>query len=100
MTDYHESKIVPLIGVADGVNRTFDTPTAFVSGTIKVFFNGVEYHGADDRKGWTEVTDSRILMDEAPRANDYLEAFYQELSTVPGIGNVVGTPFDPDGVLP
>jgi len=97
---YYQGKIVDLIGVPDGVEREFVTPSAFAPDTIKVFWNGVEYRADDDLKGWVEVSTSRIRFNVAPLANDILQAYYHETNPVPGLDNVVGTPFDPDGVLP
>ena len=102
MTDYHESKIVDLIGSVDGVNVSFKTPTKFVSGTLRVIFNGVVYPPDDDRKRWIELSDDTITFDTAPRPGDILQAFYQDkdVSGQIGLDNVKGSPFDPNGVLP
>lgn len=100
MIQYHESKIVPLIGTPDGAMRDYVTPTAFVTGTIKVIWNGVVFEPTDDRRGWTEVSDNVIRFGTAPKVGDELSCFYQELSTVPGIGNVMGSPFHPSDAYP
>lgn len=96
----HESKIVPLIGTPNGAMVDFITPTAFVAGTIKVIWNGVVYEPGDERRGWTEVSDSMIRFLVPPKVGDELSCFYQELSTVPGIGNVKGSPFHPSDAYP
>lgn len=100
MIQYHESKIVPIIGVPNGSTRDFATPSAFVSGTIKVIWNGVVYEPGDDRRGWTEISDNVIRFSQPPKVGDELSCFYQELSTVPGIGNVKGSPFHPTDAYP
>ena len=100
MADFHESKIVKMLGTPNGVTTQFSTPSAFVSGTIRVFLNGLVYEAADDKWGWTEVSDTVIDFTTPPKTDDILECFYQELSPVPGIGGVIGTPFDPSGALP
>lgn len=100
MIQYHESKIVPIIGIPDGSTRNFATPSAFVAGTIKVIWNGVVYEPTDDRKGWIEISDSVIRFAVAPKIGDELSCFYQELSLVPGIGNVTGSPFHPTDAYP
>ncbi len=100
MTEYHESKIAKMSGVPNDVTTQFSTPSAFVSGTIRVIVNGQVYEPDDDKWGWTEVSDSVVEMTTPPKTGDVLESFYQELSAVPGIGNVIGTPFDPSGALP
>jgi hypothetical protein len=100
MSNYHESKIVKMIGNPNGATTQFSTPTSFVSGTIRVIVNGQVYESDDDKWGWLEVNDNLVDFTSPPRLGDILEAFYQELSAVPGIGNVRGTPFDPSGALP
>lgn len=100
MGDYHESKIVAIIGVPDGTTRQFATPTAFVAGTFRVVWNGVVYEPGDSRRGWTEISDHVIEFLVAPKVGDELSCFYQELSTVPGVGNVKGSPFHPADAYP
>lgn len=100
MTEFRESKIVPLIGVPNGALTQFSTPTAYATGTIKVFLNGQQVEPTDDKWGWSEVSDSMIDFTTPPNVGDVLTAFYQESSAVPGISNVKGSPFHPSGLLP
>jgi hypothetical protein len=102
VTQYHESKIVALIGPCNGVNTTFETPTRFVAGTLRVFMNGQACESADGRKGWAEITDNVLQMVLPPVPGDVLQAFYadKDISGQLGLEDVRGTPFDPNGVLP
>lgn len=97
----YNSKLVPLIGTVDSVNKGFSTPTRFVAGSIKVMVNGQVYEPSDDNYGWSETSDQSIEFANPPWVNDILQAFYQDLdSEGVSLQNVVGSPFDPTGVLP
>lgn len=94
MTTYH---ILDLIGDIDGVNRLFVTPTPYVSGTIKVIWNGQVVNDTDDEQGWIEINEDTIQTKIAPMVEDQLQAFYCEKT---GIEGVVGSPFHPDNIYP
>jgi hypothetical protein len=97
----YNSVLEKLSGTIDGVNKSFNTPSKFVSGTIKIVVNGQVYEPDDENFGWTETSDQSIDLVTAPIADDVLQAFYQDLDTEHlGLNNVIGTPFDPDGILP
>ena len=97
----YNSALVPLIGTVNGVNKGFSTPTRYKSGSIKVVVNGQIYEPDDDEYGWTETSDISIDFDNAPLTNDILQAFYLDADSEGlSLQNVVGTPFDPNGVLP
>ncbi|PNX51459.1 MAG: hypothetical protein BV456_03085 [Thermoplasmata archaeon M8B2D] len=97
----YNSVLEKLNGTIDGVNKSFETPTKFVSGTIKIVVNGQIYEPDDENFGWIETSDSSIDLETAPIDGDILQAFYQDLDTEHlGLNNVIGTPFDPDGILP
>jgi hypothetical protein len=102
MTEYHESKMLALVGEADGINRIFETPSKFVVGTLRVFVNGQACEATDDRKGWHEQSDNVVVMTRAPRSGDVLQAFYQDkdISGQLGLSDVVGSPYDPRGIMP
>jgi len=101
MVDYYNSIIEDLIGVIDGVNRIFQTASKYVSGTIKIVWNGQVYENTDDRAGWTEIDDGTIEFIEAPLVGDILQAFYQDKDSQHlGLDSVTGSPFDPNGILP
>lgn len=100
MVQLHESKIVPLIGIPSGLLKNFTTPTAFVAGTFRAVWNGQVYEPDDGRYGWVEISDNQVEFTQAPMTDDVMSCFYQELSTVPGIGNVKGSPFHPTGSFP
>jgi len=97
----YNSKLVPLIGTVDSANKGFSTPTRFVAGSIKAMINGQVYEPSDDNYGWAETSDQSIEFTNPPWVGDVLQAFYLDLDSE-GISlqNVVGTPFDPSGVLP
>jgi hypothetical protein len=97
MSSWYESVIVPLIGTPNGVLKQFATPSAYLSGSIRVFLNGQLVDPTDNLWGWTEISDSVIEFTNAPETGDVLETFYQELSPVPGINNFVASPFHPTG---
>jgi len=97
--EFRLSQIVQLAGATDGSNRDFETPTAFKAGSLRLFWNGQECEAWDDRKGWAETSDHTVQTLVAPRNLDVLSCFYQEVSLVPGIWNVHGSPFDPSGAL-
>ncbi len=102
MTEFHESKILALVGVVDGANRTFTTPTQYTAGTLRVVWNGQVYEPDDDLKGWLEIDNQTIETTIAPKTGDVLQAFYNDFepaSTVP-IDQVKGSPFHPTGLLP
>jgi len=99
--NYYNSIMADLLGTINGVNKVFITPTAYVSESIRVILNGQVYEETDGRKGWTELTETTIELTEAPRSGDVLQAFYQDkYSDHLGLQAVVGTPFDPNGILP
>ena len=101
MTLYYNSVLRAMNGSVNGVNKQFSTITKFVPGTIRVVQNGQVYEADDERKGWTELTDQTIEMIEAPRTGDEMQAFYQDADSEHlGLVNVIGSPFDPNGVLP
>ena len=102
MTDFHQSRIEVMIGAINGSNKVFETPTKYVSGTIKLTWNGQVVDPSDDKKGWSELSDIEIQTTEAPRVGDVLQAFYQEkdITGQLGLDNVVGSPFHPSGLLP
>ncbi len=97
---YYNAVIRELVGETDGVNTTFATPSLFVPTTIRVMWNGQVYDKGDTRHGWTELTEQSISLATAPRTGDIIQAFYQDQDSEHlGIVNVIGTPFDPNGVL-
>jgi hypothetical protein len=100
VTDFHESKIVPLIGTPNGVLTDFTTPSEFVAGSLRAIWNGQVYKPDDDKFGWTELSTTKIRFTNPPRAGDVMTCFYQELSAIPGISNVKGSPFHPNDSYP
>jgi hypothetical protein len=102
MADYAYNSIIRnLVGVTDGANRTFTTPTKYVSDSIKIIINGQLYEDSDDNFGWTEIDDETIELTIAPINGDILQAFYQDKESGHLIfTGAIGSPFDPNGILP
>lgn len=67
--------ISKLSGVANGFNTIFETGHHYVTGSVRVFVNGIvnEASGPD---GWSELGANRISMKEPPRPTDILQAYY------------------------
>lgn len=73
------NKFVEAIGSIDGVNRDFETPTSYVTGTLNVFRNGrIVTKVLED--GFEEIVPSTgtFRMKAAPELNDVLFCFYEE----------------------
>lgn len=88
------SEVVNLaIGDIDGANDEFGTPTDYVSGTLRAVVNGAIYDVSDDQFGLTELTSNTFRLNTAPKTGFILQVRYREIP-------VVGSPYDPDGVLP
>jgi hypothetical protein len=102
VTDFHESKMVALVGITNGINRVFETPTHYVANSIRLFINGQSCERDDERKGWIETSDTAIETTRAPRDGDVLQAFYADKSTSGqlGLDDVRGSPYDPTGIMP
>lgn len=86
----HE-KIVGLIGVVDGVNQDFTTPSIYIFGTLSVIVNGVIYDSSHPYYGWTEVDETSVQLTTAPETGSRIQAFYQEAEPQ-------GSPFSPTEV--
>jgi len=82
-----------VVGDINGVNTDFTTPTDYTSGTLRAVINGITYPVDDDQYGITELTSNSFRLNLAPKTGFNVQALYSEIA-------VVGSPFDPDGVLP
>jgi hypothetical protein len=80
-------------GDIDGVNRNFVTETPFATGTLRGVVNGITYPIDDENFGITEISDTEFQFNVAPKVGFIVQAFYSEIP-------VVGSPYDPDHVLP
>jgi hypothetical protein len=101
MTDFYNSVLVYIDGTIDNVNKTFDTPTRYLTGTIKFIINGQIYESDDENYGWTEINNKSVEFFNSPLEGDVIQAFYQELDSKHlGLQDVKGSPFDPNGLLP
>jgi hypothetical protein len=69
----------PLVGVTDGLNLSFATPTSYVSGTLTLWVRGLPRALAND-DGATEVDPvaGTLLLKLAPLAEDSVAALYLE----------------------
>jgi len=85
--------IKDLTGTVNGSNRVFTTPTAFESGTFRPIWNGSVYNQDDDTFGCVEDSSTQVTLTTAPLTGTIMQGFYVEEVAV-------GSPFDPDGVLP
>lgn len=83
----HE-KVVNLVGVCDGSNKSFTTPAPFISGTVKAIINGVTYPATDEWGGFTENGDQQLDFTNAPKSWYKMQAFMQE-------AEMQGSPFHP-----
>jgi len=64
-----------LEGTTNGFNRLFETPTDYLSGSVRVFRNGALLE-ASLVDGWTESGGRKILLKEAPKDTDIMQAYY------------------------
>lgn len=88
------SEVVHLaIGDVDGVNDEFGTPTDYTAGSLRSIVNGAIYDPSDDQYGITELTSNTFRINTPPKVGFVLQVLYREIP-------VVGSPWDPDGVLP
>jgi len=92
--------IRPVTPLPDGIRDTFYTPSGFVNGSVKMIVNGQVYEPNDDRKGWSEVGVNGIQFINPPKTGDVIQSFYQDDDSGQGGDVVIGSPFDPNGVLP
>lgn len=65
----------PLSGVIDGNNKHFMTSTSYVAGSVRIFRNGMLLEGSMV-DGWTELGSKKILLKEAPKDTDIMQAYY------------------------
>lgn len=74
------NKFIEAIGTIDGVNRDFETPIPYVTGTLNVFRNGrLVTKILED--GFDELVPSvgTFRMKVAPELDDTLFCFYEEV---------------------
>jgi len=71
--------IQPMSGPVNGANTIFETPTAYVPGSVRVFING-QLKRVDLEDGWTELGGRRVRLKEAPLpapgSVDVVQAYY------------------------
>jgi hypothetical protein len=64
-----------LDGVIDGNNKLFLTSANYITGSVRVFRNGALLE-ASLVDGWTELGGKRVLLKEAPKDTDIMQAYY------------------------
>lgn len=77
------------IGTVDGVNLDFTTPSAYYSGTVFMYLNGVLVRPANN-DGIIELGGNSIRHKEAPKVGDTVHYYYQE--SAPTGGSIQGPP--------
>jgi len=82
-----------LAGDVNGVNKDYTSPTPFVLGTARAIVNGAPYSPSDDQWGYTELDDTTIRMNNAPKTGFIMQLFYREQIAE-------GSPFHPTGAYP
>ena len=99
MPTVRESRIVDLApNLGDGSTVVFTTPSAYFTGSVRVFINGVEYPPDDDCFGWSETTATTITLTTAPHSGDEMAVFYQDDAGVSVSDVVIGSPYAPGEV--
>jgi hypothetical protein len=71
------TKVEDLVGPANGENKVFTTPDTFVSGTVRIIWNGNIYFPEDDVRGFSETDTNEITTTNAPRTGDTLQVIYE-----------------------
>lgn len=82
-----------LTGDVNGVNKIFTAPSPFVAGSFRPIWNGSVYEQGDVRFGCAEDSDTQVTLTIAPLTGEVIQGFYED-------AGMVGSPFDPEGVLP
>lgn len=78
-----EPILAEAIGVIDGVNKDFTTPSAYFAGTVFAYKNGLLIRAIDD-DGPIEQGTNQVQMKEAPRTGDTLHFYYDTQPPVHG----------------
>jgi hypothetical protein len=67
--------IEKLQGAVNDINVTFETSRPYITGSVKVFRNGlVGLEPLTD--GWSELGGTRVRLDEVPKTGDILQVYY------------------------
>lgn len=64
-----------LDGITNGINKLFETQNDYLAGSVRVFRNGALLE-ASLVDGWTELGSRKILMKEAPKDTDIMQAYF------------------------
>lgn len=71
------------IGAVDGLNVDFQTSTAYLAGSLRVYKNGQLIRSSDD-DGPTELGGTSFRLGEAPLVEDRIDAWYLTGAPTPG----------------
>lgn len=85
--------------IPDGINTDFSVAKKFVSGTTKIIVNGQIYESTDEQYGYSENGDDGVKFVIPPLAGDVIQLFMQDSQTST-VSQPIGSPFDPNGILP
>ena len=95
-----QPRLVATVGAINGVNRDYAVPSPYISGTVRVFHNGVLLdpdgdHPGPDGDGWVEInapTNLVIRLNFAPRDGDTVFIYYEDRDNLAGGGLSGGVP--------
>jgi hypothetical protein len=59
-----------LTGVVNNINKVFTTSTSYLTGSVRVYVNGLRQRNGTD---FTETGDKEITMDEAPNISGFAD---------------------------
>jgi hypothetical protein len=85
-----EPVLAVAVGIINGVNVDFTTPSPYYPGTVFAYINGY-LQVQSGVYGWYELGTNMIRMKVAPQVGDYLHFYYQ---TQPPIGGSIVSPPD------
>ena len=64
------------IGTIDGVNDVFETPEAYIPGSVHVYINGLLTQRSDPTDGLTELGGKEVRLHYTPRVGDTVHLYY------------------------
>lgn len=70
------SSLIAAVGLVDGANVNFTTPSAYVSGSLSVWINGRLLQAELDN-GFTEGVSPAFSFKVAPRLGSYIHCAYE-----------------------
>jgi len=67
--------ILSAIGIVNGINCDFRTPSPYVPGSVVVYVSGLSRVQSND-DGWDETGYDKFRMKEAPQPGDRVSVYY------------------------